>query len=128
MGDEARIYVNAEESEEHFEGKVITYLPEDELVDLVNKISFTGFTGRTITDKERFLSELKKVRASGTAYDMGEESGELRCIASPILDSRNYPVAAIWITGPESRLNGNKLKEYAVFVKETAIKIANRIV
>ena len=106
---------------------MLAYLPEDELENLINKITFTGFTERTITDKKSFLAELKKIKESQIAYDMGEECNELRCIASPILDSRNYPAAAVWITGPASRLNGKKLKEYAILVKETATKIANHI-
>ena len=107
---------------------MLAYLPDDELERQINKIKFTKFTDRTITDKKAFSAELEKVKNCGAAYDMGEEAGELRCVAAAIFDSRNYPAAAIWITGPESRLDEEKLKQYGKLLKQTADEIANHII
>ena len=107
---------------------VLAFLPAAEQAQLLDKIVFTKFTSRTITDKTKFLNELKKIKNSGVAFDIGEEISDLRCVAAPIFDSRSYPAAAIWVTGPESRLNGKKLQEISKKVKETADKISKYII
>jgi DNA-binding IclR family transcriptional regulator len=107
---------------------ILAFLPAAERSQLIDSIVFTKFNKNTITSKEAYLAELEKVRNSGTAFDLGEEISDLRCVAAPIFDSRSYPVAAIWVTGPESRLNSKKLKSIGSQVKETAEKISKYII
>ena len=107
---------------------ILAFLPAAERSQLIDSIVFTKFNKNTITSKEAYLAELEKVRNSGTAFDLGEEISDLRCVAAPIFDSRSYPVAAIWVTGPESRLNSKKLQSIGSLVKETAGKISKYII
>lgn len=107
---------------------ILAFLPEEEQSQLLDAIKFTKFTPRTITNKKSYLAELQKVRKTGVALDLGEEVSDLRCVAAPIFNSRSYPVAAIWVTGPESRLNEKKLQEISIHVKETAEKISEHII
>lgn len=107
---------------------ILAFLPEEEQSQLLEAIKFTKFTPRTITNKKSYLAELQKVRKNGVALDLGEEVSDLRCVAAPIFDSRSYPVAAIWVTGPESRLDEKKLQEISIHVKETAEKISEHII
>ena len=107
---------------------ILAYLPEDEQAQLLDNMEFTKFTPRTITNKKSYLAELQKVRKCGAAFDLGEEVSDLRCVAAPIFDSRSYPVAAIWVTGPESRLNEKRLQEICIHVKEAAEKISHHII
>ena len=67
------------------------------------------------------------MRKNGVAYDRGEELSDLRCAAAPIPDRRNQTVAAVWITGPASRLSPGKLKQFGGFVRETASQIAQKL-
>lgn len=107
---------------------ILAFLPEEERDALLENMTFESFNERTITDKQKFLKELDKVRGSGTAYDMGEESEDLRCVAAPVFDSRNVPVAAVWVTGPASRLDEKKLQAISLQVRETAEKIGGMII
>ena len=107
---------------------ILAFLPEDELESQLKKIVYTKFTDRTLTSRKALLAELKKVRSEGVAYDFGEEVSDLRCVAAPVFDSRSYPVGAIWITGPESRLNEEKLRSMAAQVKATADQIGLNII
>ncbi len=107
---------------------ILAFLPEDELELLLDKMDFTRFTEKTIIDRQQYIAELNKVRISGVAYDSGEEVRDLRCVAAPVFDSRGYPVAAVWITGPESRLNQDKLEALGKLVRETVEKIGNCII
>ena len=104
---------------------VMAFLPEEELSALLDGITYTKFTERTICNRKTLLAELEKVRKDHIAFDLGEELSDLRCAASPIFDSRHYPVAAVWMTGPESRLNRERLLDMAEEVKLTAEEISS---
>ena len=106
---------------------MLAYLPDEEHKKILKSIVYTKFTENTIPDADAFERELKDIRKSGIAYDRGEELRELRCAGAPVLNASGYPVAAIWIGGPESRLDETTLCEYGAFVKETAEKITLKI-
>jgi len=83
---------------------MVAFLPEAEREALIGRIRFTRFNDQTITSPEAFRRELDDVRRLGYAIDRGEELADLRCVAAPVLNQRGYPLAAIWITGPASRI------------------------
>ncbi len=102
---------------------MIAFLPEEEKESLIRGIHYTVFTEKTVRTADEFRKELDQVRKNGIAYDLGEELRELRCAGAPILNEHGYPVAAVWLGGPESRLDGQILFQQGAFVKETALKI-----
>ena len=87
----------------------------------------TKFTRVTIDSEEELEHELTEVRRIGIAYDRGEELPELRCVGAPVLDVSGYPVAAVWIGGPESRLDDRTLEQFGALVRETAAQIQERL-
>lgn len=64
-----------------------------------------NFTPNTVTDPEAILTELRRIRDRGFAFDRGEISPLATCVAAPILDSNGNAIAAISISGPTSRFN-----------------------
>lgn len=106
---------------------MLAYLPDEERKKILKSIVYTKFTENTVPDATAFERELQSVRKSGIAYDRGEELRELRCAGAPVLNASGYPVAAIWIGGPESRLDEKTLCKYGASVKETAEKITLKI-
>jgi IclR family transcriptional regulator, KDG regulon repressor len=107
-------------------GKAIgAWLPAEELEILLDDYDFQAVTCHTITDRKSFNQELVKVRSQGYAID--DEENELggRCIAVPILNHQDYPVAAISISVPIQKLPmeevsvfGSKLKETSTIISE----------
>jgi DNA-binding IclR family transcriptional regulator len=84
------------------------------------------FTERTITDAERFGSELDEIRQRGWAVDLEElVEGEVS-LAAPITDRRGVTVGAIGISGPVERLcdNGTPRIEMVSYVREAARSIS----
>ena len=81
---------------------IVAFLPEREREALLKRISFTKFNGNTITTLAGFRKELAKVANCGYAIDRGEEFSGIYCIGAPVFDRYGYPVAAIWVTGPEA--------------------------
>ena len=64
----------------------------------------SGYTIRTITDREALIHHLEVVRAQGYAVDDEEYQYGVRCIAVPVFDYREKCVGAIGISGPTNRL------------------------
>lgn len=83
---------------------IVAYLPSEERASLVNQIKFKRFTPNTITTKNAFRQELETIRQQGYAVDRAEGMEGIHCIAAPIFDRHQFPVAAITIAGPASRL------------------------
>ena len=105
---------------------MLALLPEDELEHQVSQMSFTRFNDRTITSREKYLEELAEVRECGYAVDRGEELESLHCVAAAILNHRNYPLAAIWATGPSFRMTEQSFEKIARFVTESASAISKK--
>ena len=84
---------------------ILSFLPPTEQKDLLAHIAFTRFNDRTIPGMKAMTQEIEKVQGTGYALDLGEEVSEIWCAASPVFDYREYPIASIWLAGPEFRLS-----------------------
>jgi DNA-binding IclR family transcriptional regulator len=105
---------------------ILAYLPPAEQKDLLNHIAFTRFNDRTIPGMKAMLKEIEKIQAVGYALDLGEEVVELCCAAAPILDYRAYPIASVWLSGPEFRLSKMDLPKVGAVVREHALRISKQ--
>jgi DNA-binding IclR family transcriptional regulator len=106
---------------------IMAFLPEEEKKELIGKAIFEKFTVKTITNSEKLLTELNQVKIDGFAFDMEEADLDVRCISAPIMNVRSYPIAALWITGPASRLTSEKCSEYALRLKKTCDEVSKSI-
>jgi len=106
---------------------MLANLPKDELEKKLPSIKFIKFNDRTITSIENFKIELQKVRACGYAVDNGEEIEGVNCIGAPVFDAHGYPVAAIWITGPQRRIDTADFEQIGLKIKNFARIISERL-
>lgn len=105
---------------------LLTYLPEEEQIELINQITFTRYNDNTLPSKNDMMKELDKVREKGFAIDRGEEAMDVHCVSAPIFDYRKYPVAALWIVGPDYRMPEESFDRFGEIVKGYAMKISKR--
>lgn len=105
---------------------ILANLPPKQRDEMIEKIEFKPFTPHTITNEKAFREELAEIRKSGVAFDRGEELEELRCVAAPIFDYQENPVAAVWVSGPASRFHDKLLLPIAAQVKATARQITDQ--
>lgn len=68
-------------------------------------VTFERFTDTTVVTAADLMAELSAVRRRGFALDLGEHEAEVRCVAAPVFDAGGNAVAAISVSGPQSRLN-----------------------
>jgi DNA-binding IclR family transcriptional regulator len=105
---------------------ILAYLPPAERKDLLNHIAFTRFNDRTIPGMKAMTEEIEKILSVGYALDLGEEVAEICCAASPVLDYRAYPIASIWLSGPEFRLSRMDLAKVGATVREHALRVSKQ--
>jgi DNA-binding IclR family transcriptional regulator len=86
-------------------GKVmLAWLPDRGLEATLADYPFKALTAATITSRRAFAAHLKTVRDRGWALDLGETVEGHHCVAAPVLDANDYPVASLWITAMAPRL------------------------
>ncbi|MFP5228378.1 MAG: IclR family transcriptional regulator [Acidobacteriota bacterium] len=83
---------------------MLAYLPEETASDIMSKIRFVRYTHRTLMTPEALMRSLDRVRRRGYAIDDEEVEEGVRCIGAPILNEAGFPMAAISISGPTSRI------------------------
>lgn len=70
-------------------------LPARDLDAILDRIDFAALTGRTVTNRERLVRELTKVRKQGWAMVDQELEVGLRSMAAPVRDGSGRTVAAV---------------------------------
>jgi DNA-binding IclR family transcriptional regulator len=87
---------------------ILAFSPQDVVENFIRSHKLESVTQHTISDPGKFLTELKRIRNAGFAFDRGEGSILAVCIGAPILDSKGNAIAAMSISGPASRFNPKK--------------------
>lgn len=78
-------------------------------------------TARTITAPGRLRQQFDRVREEGVAFEFEEGTAGLVCVAAPVLDSTDRPLAAISVAGPVTRF---RPADHATSVRAAAAGIA----
>lgn len=81
-------------------------------------------TEHTIVDPTRLERELKAVREQGYALNRGEWRPGVCAAAAPLRDHTDQVVAALGVSGPDTRLGRERLRELGVLVREMAAKLS----
>jgi DNA-binding IclR family transcriptional regulator len=106
-------------------GKVLLAdLPANELEVYLRTETFKAYTPKTITDPAQMREEVKRIAASGIAYDDAEFSHELRCIAAPVRNYTQQTVAALGISGPVWRVTLQEMRRLGVQVAAVAADLS----
>lgn len=93
-------------------GKVLlAYQPHEVLDSVVQQTGLPRFTAHTITEPERLEAELERVREQGYAMDSEEMEDGVRCLAAPVFGADGAVLAAISVSGPAGRLDGERIAE-----------------
>ena len=103
---------------------ILAYLPEERVREILDAHGLPKRTDTTITDEEKLFDELEGIRERGYARDTEERVAGLRCVAAPIRNLNGDPLGAISVSGPTSRMKGERFEEE---VPEELISTANVI-
>jgi len=84
---------------------ILAFSPAEMVEGLLQGRELQMFTHNTITDPDKLIADLRRVREHGYALERGEISLLATCVAAPILDAHSMALAAISISGPTSRFS-----------------------
>jgi DNA-binding IclR family transcriptional regulator len=108
-------------------GKILlAYQPAEKQRQILSR-TLKRFTPRTLTDPKAVARELGKVRAQGYALSFGELEEHLVAIGMPIRSRNGDAVAAVSLSGPDTRLTGDKLPGLLRMGLETCARISARL-
>jgi IclR family acetate operon transcriptional repressor len=97
-------------------GKAIAArLPQERVRAILAAVGMPRVTGRTITDPQAYLDELRRVRGRGYALDDGENETGGRCVAVPVVGGNLQ--AAISLSAPASRFPLSQAERIAEALK-----------
>lgn len=101
---------------------LLSQLPDNAARAILARTGMPASTVHTITDPERLIGELSKIRERGYALDEEEQELGVRCIAVPISDAPGR--FALSVSGPEGRMTPGLLERIVPFMHSVAQDIA----
>lgn len=90
---------------------ILAHLPETRTQEIIKKHGIKEFTKNTITDEDALYQELEDIRNRGYAIDDEERVPGVRSVGAAIVDSNDTVHGAISVSGPVSRLKGERFRE-----------------
>ncbi|WP_198297905.1 IclR family transcriptional regulator [Bordetella genomosp. 9] len=92
-------------------GKAIAaWLPDAEIRAVLARTTMVAHTAKTITTREAFEAELRRIRTAGYAIDDAEQHEGLRCIAMPVFCYSGQVIGSMCVVGPRHRMTHQKLQ------------------
>ncbi|MBF6594403.1 MAG: IclR family transcriptional regulator [Thermaceae bacterium] len=88
---------------------------------------FKAFTAHTLTSPTVFLKTLGEAKTKGYALDNQEREEGVRCIATPVRDSRGKVVASLSLSAPASRVPDERVGSLGSRVKQAADAVSARL-
>jgi DNA-binding IclR family transcriptional regulator len=93
---------------------IVAFLPVPEIKEFLNNIEMKPFTRNTITNKKKFLEELRSIRNKGFSINNAENDNGIRSVAAPVRDKSGRVVASVNISMPSVRVTlGDLQKRFA---------------
>lgn len=108
-------------------GKIIlAYMPiEQQEIELA--VPLKSYTPNTITDPIELRKHIELVRKNGYALDMEEIELGIRCVGAPLRNYSGSVIGAFSCSAPATRVSSEKLSEIIEAVKETSVKISEKL-
>ena len=106
---------------------LLSTLDPDELERRLAPVKLVRLTPHTIGDLPSLLAEIERVRRQGYSVDNEEFAIGLRCVAMPISDLQERPVAAMSVSMPTPRYTRTVALDARRALAETAALAAARL-
>jgi DNA-binding IclR family transcriptional regulator len=90
---------------------ILAHLPAERIDAIVDRHGLPAMTAATITDRDDLFDAVERIRERGVAFDDEEVFQGLRCVAAPITAQDGDPYGAISVSGPVSRMKGDRYRE-----------------
>ncbi|GAA6149429.1 IclR family transcriptional regulator [Pseudooceanicola nitratireducens] len=103
-------------------GKVLLAWAPEEIIEAMSA-KLTGFTEHTITDPDRLMDEIARIRTQGYATAFHEINEAARGVSVPIRSRLGDVAAALSISGPMEDLNDAMIEHFVTELKAHAAQV-----
>ncbi|WP_254533305.1 IclR family transcriptional regulator [Natrinema gelatinilyticum] len=90
---------------------ILAFRPREKVEAIIDRHGLPAVTETTITDEETLFDALDQIRERKYAYDDEERVKGMRCVAAPITNESGRAIAAISVSAPKRRMNGERFQE-----------------
>ena len=94
---------------------------------LVESLSLTPYTNRTIVDRDALELELASIRETGVGIDNEEYLAGLICVAVPVIDASSRHIATIAVQAPSARFPLSRAMECVPMLRHAAGSMAQTL-
>lgn len=101
--------------------------PADRVKEITGGGDLAPFTPYTLRNYDKLAENLEQIRQRGYSVDNRESEMEIMCVAAPVYDRLNKPIAAISIAGPYSKMEEKRFLDLSRMVVETALEVSRRL-
>lgn len=101
---------------------LLAYMEAGERTRVLQELTLTRETQRTITDPERLRRDLEASVRRGYAVDDEEHALGLRCVAAPVFGEFGFAVAAVSVSGPSARIPVERLPALGRMTAQAALE------
>jgi IclR family acetate operon transcriptional repressor len=107
---------------------LLAELPLDRFRELYPSSRLEGRTPRSIRTRAALEAELARVRDLGFAVNLGESEPDVGAVGVAVRDALGHPRAALAVSAPLARVQGQRVPELAEALKRTAGEAAAGLV
>ena len=102
----------------------LAFMPRADVTSVIEEHGLSEETNQTLTDPDGLFDALEVIREEGVAYNDEERLKGLRAVGAPILGDDNNLLGSVSISGPTTRINGDRFrKEIPDLVRRSADEI-----
>lgn len=88
---------------------ILSAMEEESALKIISSMYSEKSNHKSRLTEEEFIEYIRQIRNQGFAIDNEDDAVGFRCVAAPILNSSNDPIAAISISAPTSRVSLDEL-------------------
>lgn len=103
---------------------ILAHTPEERVTEILDRHGLPAVTPKTVTDRDELFDELESIRDRGYAIDDEERVEGMRCVAAPVTDSDGRAIAAVSVSGPKNRMQGERFERE---IPDLVLRTANVI-
>ncbi len=106
---------------------LLAWLPDEQVDILFPEEQLKTHTATTIATKTQLKQQLQEIRQQGWAFDNGEDSEGIYCVAVPIFDKQQRVVAAISLVGVAFQISADRIPQLVDMAQATATDISKKL-
>ncbi|WP_345019788.1 IclR family transcriptional regulator [Streptomyces shaanxiensis] len=104
---------------------ILAHLPKRDVEELI-AAGLERFSDTTPVEPDELRAELDRIRTDGYAVNRNQYRPGVCAVAAAVLDEDGTPLAAVAVSMPEARYDGERAPEWGRLVADTAAEISQR--